>query len=467
MPARSARNILIAVVVVLVVLAGGAMTAILTMVDRTHPDEQRQLTAAASTSPPAPPPVRPGPVLAPDTGRQPVPTVAGLAAAMQGALTDTRFGGDLNASVLDARTGAQLLDHDGTTPSTPASTTKILTATALLETVPTDYRFTTRVVQGAAPGEIVVIGGGDPTLTAATGSTPPSYPGAARLADLAAAIKRSGVTSVSRIVIDDSRFSGPQTAPGWDADDVPGGYVAPITPFMVDGGRQRPGYKARSTQPDIAAGQALAAALGRPDASVTTGSAPAGARTLGEVHSAPVTRILAQMMDVSDNLLAEMLGREIARQAGLPASFAGAARAIEQALHALKIDTTGLALSDCSGLSTLNRITPTTLTHTLRVAASGPDQRLRALVPVLPVAGWAGTLAERFQDGASGAALGRVRAKTGTLTGVSSLAGVVQDADGRLLVFAFMADQVAATGTLDAEAGLDDAAAVLARCGCR
>ncbi|MDQ6873444.1 MAG: D-alanyl-D-alanine carboxypeptidase, partial [Actinomycetota bacterium] len=62
---------------------------------------------------------------------------------------------------------------------------------------------------------------------------------------------------------------------------------------------------------------------------------------------------------------------------------------------------------------------------------------------------------------------GRVRAKTGTLSGVSALAGVVRDTDGRLLVFAVLADRVPAGGTDGAEIALDRVAAALAGCGCR
>ncbi len=62
-----------------------------------------------------------------------------------------------------------------------------------------------------------------------------------------------------------------------------------------------------------------------------------------------------------------------------------------------------------------------------------------------------------------------VRAKTGTLTSVSALAGVVHDSDGRLLAFAFVADEVAPGDgpTTAAEAALDRLASILARCGCR
>jgi D-alanyl-D-alanine carboxypeptidase/D-alanyl-D-alanine-endopeptidase (penicillin-binding protein 4) len=120
---------------------------------------------------------------------------------------------------------------------------------------------------------------------------------------------------------------------------------------------------------------------------------------------------------------------------------------------------------DGSGLSLTDRLTPALLVAVLR-AAAGPDRpELRALLPGLPVSGYDGTLDDRFRGPAAPAA-GQVRAKTGTLTGVSSLAGLVRGAGGRLLAFAVVADRVSPAGTLGAEAALDSVAAALARCGC-
>ncbi|HET8642999.1 MAG TPA: D-alanyl-D-alanine carboxypeptidase, partial [Pseudonocardiaceae bacterium] len=90
--------------------------------------------------------------------------------------------------------------------------------------------------------------------------------------------------------------------------------------------------------------------------------------------------------------------------------------------------------------------------------------RLRPMVNGLPVAGGSGTLAERYLAGPSVPGRGHVRAKTGTLEGVNSLAGIVVDADGRLLVFALLSNgSTAAT----ARPALDAIAAALRTCGCR
>jgi D-alanyl-D-alanine carboxypeptidase/D-alanyl-D-alanine-endopeptidase (penicillin-binding protein 4) len=107
-------------------------------------------------------------------------------------------------------------------------------------------------------------------------------------------------------------------------------------------------------------------------------------------------------------------------------------------------------------------LTVVTLTTALRTIIDRPS--LHPVLAGLPVAGWSGTLVDRYLAGRDRSGAGVVRAKTGTLTGVSALAGLVHDADGRLLVFAFDADRVRSTDAADA--ALDGLAAGLARCGC-
>jgi len=152
-----------------------------------------------------------------------------------------------------------------------------------------------------------------------------------------------------------------------------------------------------------------------------------------------------------------------------PATFEGGTAAVAQVLAELGVPTDGLALLDGSGLSRGSRIAPETLGALLAMAAGDDaDPRLRPLVTGLPIAGFSGTLAQRFGTAADGGAgAGVVRAKTGTLTGVSSLAGVVARGDGsppgqfQLLAFALMTDDVQVSNTLDARVALDRIAAAL------
>ncbi|HEX6756708.1 MAG TPA: D-alanyl-D-alanine carboxypeptidase/D-alanyl-D-alanine-endopeptidase [Mycobacteriales bacterium] len=418
---------------------------------------------AAPTTPSVP--TVPAPVLATlAAGRE--PTAAGVARALAGPLADPRLGRRVSATVVDVASGGVLLDRGAEAFAVPASVAKLATAAALLSVVEPDLRLATTVLVGSRPGEVVLVGGGDPTLSAAPRGTPPAYPGAARLADLAAAARRAGAGKVTRVVVDGTLFTGPAMGPGWDPVDVTGGYVAPITAVMLDAGRVG-ARRARSMQPDLDAGRALAAALGSPGAQVVRGEAAPGVQQLAQVESAPVVRLVEQMLLESDNVLAEALARQVAIAVGAPASFAGAVGAVRAALGQLGLPASGDGLVDGSGLSLRNAITPALLAAIVRSAARPEHRELHALVPALPVSGYDGTLDARFRTGRSAPGAGEVRAKTGTLSGVSSLAGLVRGKDGRLLAFAVLADGIPAGGTLGAEDALDVVAATLATCTCR
>jgi D-alanyl-D-alanine carboxypeptidase/D-alanyl-D-alanine-endopeptidase (penicillin-binding protein 4) len=123
-------------------------------------------------------------------------------------------------------------------------------------------------------------------------------------------------------------------------------------------------------------------------------------------------------------------------------------------------------LVDGSGLSRQNKLTPTLLTDLLKLAANGSRPELTAMFGGLPVAGWSGTLQDRFvAPRGNQVGQGLVRAKTGTLSGVNAISGELVTADGRLLVFAIMADRVPPDATA-ARAALDRIAAKLVTCGC-
>jgi serine-type D-Ala-D-Ala carboxypeptidase/endopeptidase (penicillin-binding protein 4) len=153
----------------------------------------------------------------------------------------------------------------------------------------------------------------------------------------------------------------------------------------------------------------------------------------------------------------------VALARGLPASFEGAAQAVGDALADAGVDVTGVALSDGSGLSLEDRVPASVLTAVVGGAADGSLEGASALLSGLPVAGYDGTL---FDRGDAETAPGTVRAKTGTLLGVHSLAGTVVTVDGRLLAFAVVADG-SSGGEIATETALDDIAAALAGCGCR
>jgi D-alanyl-D-alanine carboxypeptidase/D-alanyl-D-alanine-endopeptidase (penicillin-binding protein 4) len=389
---------------------------------------------------------------------------ASLDAALAVGLGNPSLGSDVIGEVVDASTGTVLLDRSSTATAAPASTAKLATATAVLSVhAPTD-RIRTTVVAGAEPGVAVLVGAGDPTLSAAPAGTPQLYKDAARISDLASALKADNIT---HIVVDDSLFSGPPVSPGWLPEDVPTEYAGAITAVMADGGRGTPSATVRSATPDVSAGVELAAQLGLPSTAVTVGTAPPAAAVLAQVDSAPYVELVRQMLQDSDNVIAEVLGRQVAIAEHQPVSFTGAAAAVRAALLALRVDI-GAAMIDASGLAAGDRLSPASLTGVLRLVDDASHPALGQVADGLPVAGWSGTLADRYLSGASQAGAGDVRAKTGTLTGVSTLAGLVRTSSGRLLAFSFAADKVGRSveDTNAAEQGLDDLAASMAACSC-
>ena len=437
----------LAVAVLLALVASGATAVALRQPHAAGP--------SVAAPPPEPDPTR-TPLLASAAGAV-TPTGAGLQRALAGALADPAVGRRVVLSVLDVATGAPLLERSATAGAVPASTAKITTAVAALSVLPADRRFTTRVVAGAVPGEVVLVGGGDPLLA---GAHPLSgrFPRVARLSELAAQLRG---TPVRRLLVDDSLFTGPRTGPGWKPTYVTGGDVAPVSALAVDGGRLRSGLHAgRADDPALQAGRELAGLL-KVRAAVTRGRAVAGATELARVQSPPVPELVEAMLGRSDNDVAEALGRQVALERGLPATFDGEVRAVGEAVRSL-VPAAALALRDASGLSPLDRIAPGGLTRLL--AAAAPDVRFAALLSGLPVAGFDGTLQDRYRSGPAAAAAGVVRAKTGTLVGVNALAGLVRTRDGRLLAFDLVADGV--SGTRASQGALDRVAAVLASCGC-
>lgn len=118
-------------------------------------------------------------------------------------------------------------------------------------------------------------------------------------------------------------------------------------------------------------------------------------------------------------------------------------------------------------MSRTNRISPSLLTDLIALAGNGTRPELAGIFGGLPVGGWSGTLDDRYATTATRAGAGVVRAKTGTLTGVHAIAGLVTTADGRLLSFAVLTDRTPPTTPDATRLALDRIGAALAGCGCR
>ncbi|MEW2285298.1 D-alanyl-D-alanine carboxypeptidase/D-alanyl-D-alanine-endopeptidase [Streptomyces sp. NPDC047841] len=373
-----------------------------------------------------------------------------------GPLLDVPALGDSHAAaVVDVTTGERLYGADAGKALTPASTTKIATAVAALSALGPDHRLTTRTALEPDTRELVLVGGGDPTLTAhvKTGG----WAGLRALAaDTAKALDRRGIHKIT-LSYDTTLFTGPALHPIGVNDNL-----APVSALTVDEGRT----DASTEGPAPRVGDPAADAVSRfagflKDAGITTtapgpSKASTRAETLARVSSPPLSQLVERMLTNSDNDIAEALARQTALASGQPAGFDGGAKAIATQLRKLGLPMAGAAFHDGSGLNRDDRLTADLLTALLVKAGDPGRPGLRPVLTGLPVAGFTGTLSSRYTDGAAGL----VRAKTGTLTGVNTLAGTVVGKSGHLLAFAFLASDT--TDPLAAQAALDKAATALA-----
>jgi serine-type D-Ala-D-Ala carboxypeptidase/endopeptidase (penicillin-binding protein 4) len=452
---RRSTHVVIGVAVLLLVAAVVAVAAVLGTGNSTSDAQAVRPAPAAATA-------APGIVPVADSATKPTPDR--LAATLAPLVADPNLGA-LTGRITDAMTGAQLWAQGADVPMQPASVNKTLTTAAALLALDRDARLTTRVMSSGQPGVVVLKGGGDPTLSAAPAGQDTWYKAAARISDLADQVRRSGV-DVTTVQVDISAYTGPTMAPGWDPADIDGGDIAPMEAVMLDGGRTQPVSveSRRSTTPALDAGRALAVALRIDPATVTVlPSGLRGGQEIASVQSPPLIERLRQMMNDSDNVVAESIGREVAAEQDRPQSFDGAVQAVLGELDKGKIDTGGARLLDSSGLSVDDRLTAETLDGVVNAAAGTDEPKLRPLLDLLPIAGGSGTLSNRYLDTDAGrAAAGYLRAKTGSLTGTNSLAGIVTDASGRVLTFAFLSNNAGPTG----RTAIDALAAVLRSCGC-
>ena len=409
------------------------------------------------------------PVLAPLTTEGAAPTAAGVGAALGAILKDPSLGAHHGIYVYDASRGKPVFSVGASTPYTPASTLKLLTTVSALSTLGPDHTFATKVVS-TGKGSIVLVGGGDPLLAVKQAS---DYPARATLQTLAAstakALKAQGVASVT-LGYDASLFTGPAVNTRWEANYVPEGIAAPTSALWVNEGRISPGMAKRSPSPPLAAAASFQKLLQQygikvaaaPKASV----APSTAALVAQVKSPTLGQIVEYINLHSDNDGAETLLRHVGIATGNGGSYVGGVKGVRATLTKLGLDVSKATIYDGSGLTRANKVPLELLAGAVRVAVSKDHPELRHLLSGLPIAGFNGSLRERFTTAGTSTGLGLVHAKTGTLTSVHSLAGYARDRTGTLLVFAIASDSVPVPKTLDARAALDRATAALANCGC-
>lgn len=358
------------------------------------------------------------------------------------------LGQDVTVHVRDVASDATVADQGGDERQVPASTMKVVTAATSLVALGEKHRFATRVMSGSSPERIVLVGGGDPLLTRSD------------LADLAARtarkLQQAGVSSVV-VDVDDYLFPQPTDAQGWEPGDRPT-YAAAVRPL---------GFVGEYSNDTVASAWAAFVA----DLRAKGISARSGERTLAADEAQRIAVIrphtlrdaVGLMLRVSENNVAEVLFRHVALAGGYPATWSGASAAAKEGLQGIGLSTWRLRLVDGSGLSARNRLTADALTEILDVALGDP--RLDALIDGLPVAGRSGTLVNRFAAPPASCARGDVAAKTGSLTGVSTLAGVTRGTDGRWRSFAIMVNErPAAYPASSTSLAIDTLAAVVRGC---
>ncbi|WP_108934558.1 D-alanyl-D-alanine carboxypeptidase/D-alanyl-D-alanine endopeptidase [Streptomyces ardesiacus] len=364
-------------------------------------------------------------------------------------LADERLGTDVSGVVLDADSDTALWDHNGSTALMPASNAKLATATTALTLLGAQHEFTTKVVYGE--GTLTLVGGGDRTLTGED---------VAELAKTAAdGLKAAGRTDVE-VRVDDSLFAAPSLAEGWNEGYYPT-EVAPVRSLVVDG--------AAVQDTSIDAGKVFAQKLAAQGITVggevSRTTAKQSDVPVAQHKSAPLSEIVKTMLKTSDNNIAETLLRMTAVELGKPGTFEDGTALVRQVLSSYGISLDNFEMHDGSGLSRADRIPAATLAQLLDAITESPA--LGSILEGLPVAGEAGASLGpewgRFDDPHSECAVGKVQAKTGTLTGAIALSGVTQTDDGKWRIFSFIENNSTADPS-DIKDAMDGLAATVNGC---
>jgi serine-type D-Ala-D-Ala carboxypeptidase/endopeptidase (penicillin-binding protein 4) len=350
--------------------------------------------------------------------------------------------------------GRTLVAEGADRPVVPASTMKLITATAVLDTLKPDVRFETKVLatataaNGTIAGDVQIVGGGDPLLATSdyllTFESQPQL--ASSYEDLANKLAASGIKTITGDVVGDDRlFDAERAIPSWKSSYLLNNEAGPLSALAVNDGffnsGKRRGTWRRSEDPAANAAEVMMKLLKAKGISVggVARSAridePSAGNELASLPSLPVSDIVGQMLVESDNNTAEMLLKHLSVAKGTkPGTTAGGIEVVREVLLKRGIDPSGLTLVDGSGLDRGNKVTCTALVQAIEVA----PESLRSL---LAVGGETGTLAARMKaDGVRG----KVRAKTGTLNGVSALVGDIETQGAGRVEFAMVLNELPA-----------------------
>ena len=351
-------------------------------------------------------------------------------------LDDARLG-KASIQFRDVTTGNVVLAKNPQLPLLPASSTKVLTVSAALLKLDLDDRITTRVVQSGS--DIAVIkAAGDVWMTYET------------IKDLAEQIRKN-LPGVKQVQIDTSAWTAPSFIESWGRENITEGFIAPMEPAMIYGARlngARSGDVPRSNTPALDVAGAVARELGVTAFSKAEGTVPAGegVKELAKVESPTLRERIEKLMETSDNVMAEAVGRELSGNDPV-----GETLRILGEHFQIPAD---LKIFDNSGMSKANRI-PAEFLDSLMFAAAKDNSRLSAILATLPVAAGTGTLESRYTTLRG---RGYVRAKTGTLTDTSALVGTILSESGRVYTFAIISNDAP---ILEARSAMDELASAV------
>lgn len=358
-------------------------------------------------------------------------------------------GSGSGAYVADLDSGRQLFAQRANTARIPASVEKLYTtSTALLRLGPAATLRTTAVAAsdavveagGTLRGDLVLVGGGDPFF------------GDAPATALARAVRAAGIRRIAGAVVgDETAFDDQRSSCCRGYDSELGGVLSALA---YDRGIFR--GRARLDAARFAAGR-FAEKLRAGGVPVTghsvAGTAPANARTVASVRSRSVAE-LARFTNVpSNNFAAEMLFKDLGARYRDSGTDAAGADVVRDTLDGFGVNPARIV--DGSGLSRNNRTTPRQVAQLLQ-RMDKPDVAT-SFRASLAVAGLTGTVKSRMRGTA---AAGRCQVKTGTLRGVSALAGYCRAAGGRDVVFALISNGV---NTFNAKARENRMAVAIAR----
>ncbi|HEX6141620.1 MAG TPA: D-alanyl-D-alanine carboxypeptidase [Geminicoccaceae bacterium] len=397
--------------------------------------------------------------------------------------------------LLDLESGQPLAELNPDLPLIPASTAKLATALVALDVLGPDHRYRTDVLttgpvrDGTLEGDLVLRGGGDPSLDVAD------------LLDLAVQLRISGIQRIAgRFLIDDAALPRLQEIeprqpleaaynPGIGALSLAfnrvrlawqggaGGGSMTIPPLhearfeLVPPGLLPPGgVELKEVEPEAVVwrvadrGYRQVASLPVKDPGLHTAyvlrwlaaaqgldlppperiwRTPFEAQLVAVHESAPLRHLLRDMLVYSNNMMAETIGLSAVQELGGAESLDAAGHVLLDAVRRLipEVDWRSADLGNHSGLDADARLTPRQLAAVVR-----HGWRTGTLPTLLPAGGWSGTLARRFDE--PDQAL-RVWAKTGTLNYGSALAGYLLPESGRPAIFVTMVSDLAARAAYD------------------